>query len=69
MHELPGTSPLSFVGGAFSQQQQQQTQQYQSQKAPSIEPVEPAESNAERIYRDAANFCEVAAPIASTQCR
>ena len=63
MHELPGSSPLSFVRGVASSQQQ--AQQYQAQKAPSIEPpAEPDEINAERIYRDAANFCEVAAPVA-----
>lgn len=64
MHELPGSSPLSFVGGGFQYQQQQQAPQYQPQKAPAIEPTTPAETNAERNYRDAANLCEVATPIA-----
>ena len=64
MHELPGSSPLSFVGGGFSQPQQQNQQQYQAQKAPAIEPTTPAETNAERNYRDAANLCEVVAPVA-----
>jgi hypothetical protein len=60
MHEFIGSSPLSFVGGEAQQQQyQQQQQQY---TAPTIEP--PTESNAERNYRDAANFCEVVAPAA-----
>lgn len=63
MHELPGSSPLSFVGGGFSQPQQQNQQQYQPQKAPAIEPATLAETNAERNYRDAANLCEVVAPI------
>ena len=63
MHEFPGSSPLSFVGGGLATPQQQQ-QQYQPQKAPVIEPTTPAETNAERNYRDAANLCEVATPIA-----
>lgn len=60
MHEFIGSSPLSFVGGEAQQQQYQQRQQQYT--APTIEP--PAESNAERNYRDAANFCEVVAPAA-----
>ena len=64
MHELPGSSPLSFVGGGFSQPQQQNQQQYQAQKAPAIEATTPTETNAERNYRDAANLCEVTTPIA-----
>jgi hypothetical protein len=62
MYDLqPGSSPLSFVGGGLAAPQQQQ---YQPQKAPAIEPTTPAETNAERNYRDAANLCEVATPIA-----
>jgi len=64
MHEFPGSSPLSFVGGGLATPQQQQQQQYQSQKAPTIAPTAPAETNAERNYRDAANLSEVAVPIA-----
>ena len=64
MYDLqPGSSPLSFVGGGLAAPQQQQ-QQFQPQKAPAIEPTTPAETNAERNYRDAANLCEVATPIA-----
>lgn len=68
MHEFPGSSPLSFVGRGLAaplqQNQQQNQQQYQPQKAPVIELTEASETNAERIYRDAANFCEVTTPIA-----
>ncbi|MEG4009918.1 hypothetical protein QUA41_28695 [Microcoleus sp. Pol11C1] len=62
MHEFIGASPLSFVGGGIQQQQQQQ-QQYQQVTAPEIDSL-PKETNAERQYRDAANFCEVVAPAA-----
>lgn len=61
MHEFIGSSPLSFVGGGLQQQQQYQQPQ-QQYTAPEIEPL--TESNAERNYRDAANFCEVVAPAA-----
>lgn len=64
MHDqFIGSSPLSFVGGGIQQQQQPQ-QQYHQQPAtaPTIDPL--PENNAERNYRDAANFCEVAAPAA-----
>lgn len=61
MHEFIGSSPLSFVGGGLQPQQQYQQSQ-QQYTAPEIEPL--AESNAERNYRDAANFCEVVAPAA-----
>ena len=61
MHEFIGSSPLSFVGRG-SQQQSTVNSQQQQYTAPTIEPV--AESNAERNYRDAANFCEVVAPAA-----
>lgn len=60
MHEFIGSSPLSFAGGGFQQQQPQQ--QYQQATAPTIDPL--PETNAERNYRDAANFCEVVAPAA-----
>lgn len=61
MHEgFTGASPLSFMGGG--QQQQQQQQQYQPTTAPTIEQPQPEETNAERHYRDTANFCEVVAP-------
>lgn len=64
MHEFIGSSPLSFTGGGIQQQQQPQTQQYHQQQAtaPAIDPL--PENNAERNYRDAANFCEVVAPAA-----
>jgi hypothetical protein len=62
MHEFIGSSPLSFSGGGIQQKQQQQ-QQYQAVTAPEIDP-QPKETNAERQYRDAANFCEVVAPTA-----
>lgn len=63
MHEFIGSSPLSFTGGGIQQQQQQpQQQQYRQATAPIIDPL--SETNAERNYRDAANFCEVAAPAA-----
>jgi hypothetical protein len=62
MHEFIGASPLSFMGGG-QQQQQQQQQQYQV-TAPTIDQPQPEETNAERHYRDAANFCEVIAPAA-----
>ena len=64
MHEFIGSSPLSFTGGGIQQQHQQQPQQqqYRQATAPTIDP--PPETNAERNYRDAANFCEVAAPAA-----
>jgi hypothetical protein len=63
MHEFIGSSPLSFTGGGIQQQQQQpQQQQYRQATAPTIDPL--PETNAERNYRDAANFCEVAAPAA-----
>lgn len=61
MHEFIGSSPLSFTGGGIQQQQPQQ-QQYRQATAPTIDPL--PETNAERNYRDAANFCEVAAPAA-----
>ena len=62
MHEgFIGASPLSFVGG---QHQQQQQQQYQTTAAPTIDQPQPEETNAERQYRDAANLCEVVAPVA-----
>ncbi|MEG4009952.1 hypothetical protein QUA41_27715 [Microcoleus sp. Pol11C1] len=61
MHEFIGASPLSFVGGGIQQQQQQQ---YQQVTAPTIDQPQPEETNAERHYRDAANFCEVVAPTA-----
>lgn len=61
MHEFIGSSPLSFTGGGIQQQQPQQ-QQYRQATAPAIDPL--PETNAERNYRDAANFCEVAAPAA-----
>jgi hypothetical protein len=60
MHEFIGSSPLSFSGGGIQQKQQQQ---YQAVTAPEIDP-QPKETNAERQYRDAANFCEVVAPTA-----
>ena len=60
MHEFIGASPLSFVGGGIQQQQQQ----YQQVTAPTIDQPQPEETNAERHYRDAANFCEVVAPTA-----
>src|SRR4028118_918336 len=62
MHEFIGASPLSFMGGG--QQKQQQQQQYQVTPAPTIDQPQPEETNAERHYRDAANFCEVVAPAA-----
>lgn len=63
MHEFIGSSPLSFTGGGIQQQPQQpQQQQYRQATAPTIDPL--PETNAERNYRDAANFCEVAAPAA-----
>ena len=62
MHEFIGVSPLSFMGGG--QQKQQQQQQYQVTAAPTIDQPQPEETNAERHYRDAANFCEVVAPAA-----
>src|SRR4028119_119502 len=62
MHEFIGASPLSFMGGG--QQKQQQQQQYQVTAAPTIDQPQPEETNAERHYRDAANFCEVIAPAA-----
>jgi hypothetical protein len=61
MHEFIGSSPLSFVGGEAQQQSTVNSQQ-QQYTAPTIEQL--AESNAERNYRDAANFCEVVAPAA-----
>jgi hypothetical protein len=65
MHEFIGSSPLSFSGGGIQQkQQQQQQQQYQVTAAPAIDQPQPEETNAERHYRDAANFCEVVAPAA-----
>jgi uncharacterized membrane protein YecN with MAPEG domain len=63
MHEFIGSSPLSFSGGGIQQKQQQQ-QQYQVTAAPTIDQPQPEETNAERHYRDAANFCEVIAPAA-----
>jgi len=62
MHEFIGASPLSFMGGG--QQKQQQQQQYQVTPAPTIDQPQPEETNAERHYRDAANFCYVIAPAA-----
>jgi len=62
MHEFIGASPLSFMGGG--QQQQQQQQQYQVTAAPTIDQPQPEETNADRHYRDAANFCSVVAPAA-----
>jgi len=65
MHEFIGSSPLSFTGGGIQPQQQPQQpqqQQYRQATAPTIDPI--PENNAERNYRDAANFCEVAAPAA-----
>jgi hypothetical protein len=62
MHEFIGASPLSFMGGG--QQKQQQQQQYQVTAAPTIDQPQPEETNAERHYRDVANFCEVVAPAA-----
>jgi len=62
MHEFIGASPLSFTGGG--QQKQQQQQQYQVTAAPTIDQPQPEETNAERHYRDAANFCEVITPTA-----
>ncbi|MEG3975886.1 hypothetical protein QT970_14875 [Microcoleus sp. herbarium8] len=62
MHEFIGSSPLSFTGGGIQQQQQPQQQPYRHATAPTIDPL--PETNAERNYRDAANFCEVAAPAA-----
>jgi len=62
MHEFIGASPLSFTGGG--QQKQQQQQQYQVTAAPTIDQPQPEKTNAERHYRDAANFCEVVAPAA-----
>lgn len=59
MHEFIGSSPLSFVGGGLGQQQPQQ-QQYQQATAPTVDPL--PETNAERNYRDASNFCEVLTP-------
>jgi len=65
MHEFIGASPLSFSGGGIQQQQnQQQQQQYQVTAAPTIDQPQPEETNAERHYRDAANFCEVITPTA-----
>jgi hypothetical protein len=64
MHEFIGSSPLSFAGGGQQQQQQQQQYQQQQVTAPTIDQVQPEETNAERQYRDAANLCEVVAPIA-----
>lgn len=61
MHEFIGSSPLSFMGEGLQQQHQYQQPQ-QQYTAPEIEPL--AELNAERNYRDAANFCEVVAPAA-----
>lgn len=58
MHEFIGSSPLSFVGEGLGRQQLQQ--QYQQATAPIIDPL--PETNAERNYRDAANFCEVVTP-------
>lgn len=64
MHEgFIGASPLSFTGGGLQQHQHQQ-QQYQQVTAPTIDQPQPEETNAERQYRDAANFCEVVAPAA-----
>ena len=63
MHEFIGASPLSFSGGG-QQQKQQQQQQYQVTPAPAIDQPQPEETNAERQYRDAANLCEVVAPVA-----
>jgi hypothetical protein len=63
MFELPGSSPLSFGGGLAAQPQQYQ--QSQPARQMSIqEQSQPDETNAERTYRDAANFCEVVAPAA-----
>jgi len=62
MHEFIGVSPLSFMGGG--QQKQQQQQQYQVTAAPTIDQPQPEETNADRHYRDAANFCSVVAPAA-----
>lgn len=64
MHEFIGSSPLSFSGGGIQQQQQsQQYQQHQQFTAPTIDQSVP-ENNAERYYRDAANFCETVGPAA-----
>ncbi|MEG4797811.1 hypothetical protein QUA69_22305 [Microcoleus sp. LAD1_D1] len=64
MHEgFIGASPLSFTGGGLQQHQHQQ-QQYQQVTAPTIDQPQPEETNAERQYRDAANFCEVVTPAA-----
>jgi hypothetical protein len=60
MHEFIGSSPLSFVGGGLQNQQQQQQQQ--AFITPTIDPL--PENNAERNYRDAANFCEIATTAA-----
>ena len=62
MQEFIGASPLFFTGGG--QQKQQQQQQYQVTAAPTIDQPQPEETNAERHYRDAANFCEVITPTA-----
>ena len=64
MHEFIGASPLSFSGGGIQQQQQQQQQYQATAPAPTIDQPQPEETNAERHYRDAANFCEVIAPTA-----
>jgi len=61
MHEFIGASPLSFVGAGI---QQQQEQQYQATAVPTIDQPQPDETNAERQYRDAANLCEIVAPVA-----
>jgi len=62
MFELPGSSPLSFGGGLAVQPQQYQ--QSQPVRQMPIQEQPPSETNAERTYRDAANFCEVVAPAA-----
>lgn len=63
MHEFIGSSPLSFLGGEAQQQSTINSQQ-QQYTAPTIDQPQPEETNAERNYRDAANFCEVVAPAA-----
>ncbi|MEG4035277.1 hypothetical protein QUA03_15755 [Microcoleus sp. S36b_A4] len=64
MHEFIGASPLSFSGGGIQQHQHQQQQYQATAPAPTIDQPQPEETNAERQYRDAANFCEVIAPTA-----
>lgn len=64
MHEFIGASPLSFSGGGIQQHQHQQQQYQATAPAPTIDQPQPEETNAERQYRDAANFCEVIAPVA-----